>query len=489
MKKGTAGWIFKHALMLIGLFSMIAMVSCKDDEEEPIEDPIASFQYEISEDNYLQVSFTNFSVNAETYVWTFGDGNTSTELDPTHTYAGVGNYTVELTATNSAGVTASFSETIEIKDPFEALTLLAGQTSKTWRLFREGTSMGVGPSVDDPRSWWSLENNGQRPCVYYHEFTFNRDMQFIFDDNGAFWGEEAVFADPQKATCFEATAANMVNSEGADVSAWLSGTHTYEFNASTNMVTLNGNGAWMGLPHLTTDGEQITPVPSKSFKITIEEHDGYDLMIVLYAYEWGVWEFSYASYSNPALEPPVEEEEQEWGEDLEDITPDDIFITFAARDAENMATIDTVTSGSSVVFGVDDPTDAEAQKVGEFIRTAGVQYQELQFQAAPEPKDIQFDNFEKAKIDIFIPADTDFTTLQRHVVFGFADKSATQEWWTGPVQFVVEGDALKLGEWTTYEFDLTDVKAREDLDMIFLGIGGGGHEVGGSFYIRNLEFE
>lgn len=302
MKKETTGWIFKHALIMIGLFAVTVMVSCKDDD--PIEDPIASFQYAINEDNFLQVAFTNFSLNAEIYAWNFGDGNTSAEMNPTHTYADVGIYTVNLTATNSAGAFATFSETIEVKDPFEALTLLAGQTSKTWRLYRTGTSMGVGP-VDNPRSWWALENTGQRPCVYYHEFTFDRQGRFIFDDMGAFWGEEAVFAEPQRATCFEATASNMVNSDGADVSAWLSGTHAFEYNVSTNMVTLTGMGAWMGLPQLTTAGEQITPVPSKSFKISIEEREGYDLMHVLYVYEWGIWDFFYASYSNPALEPDV----------------------------------------------------------------------------------------------------------------------------------------------------------------------------------------
>ncbi len=258
MKKGTTGWIFKHALMLIGLFSLITMVSCKEDED-PVEDPIASFQYEISDVNWLEVSFTSFSVNSETHAWNFGDGNTSDEENPTHIYTAEGNYTVQLTATNSVGVTANFSETIEVKDPYEALTLLAGQTSKTWRLYREGTSLGVGENVDNPRGWWALENDGQRPCVYYHEFTFNRQGQFIFNDNDSFWGEEAVFAEPQKGTCFEATASNMVNSEGADVSAWLSGTHAFEYNVATNMVTLTGLGAWMGLPQLATNDIPITP--------------------------------------------------------------------------------------------------------------------------------------------------------------------------------------------------------------------------------------
>ena len=37
------------------------------------------------------------------WLWNFGDGNTSTEQNPIHTYAAVGNYTVTLTASNAYG--------------------------------------------------------------------------------------------------------------------------------------------------------------------------------------------------------------------------------------------------------------------------------------------------------------------------------------------------------------------------------------------------
>ncbi|MET8252981.1 ThuA domain-containing protein [Micromonospora sp. NPDC005197] len=43
---------------------------------------------------------------ALTYAWTFGDGQTSTEANPTHTYATAGNYTAQLTVTNPKGRTA-----------------------------------------------------------------------------------------------------------------------------------------------------------------------------------------------------------------------------------------------------------------------------------------------------------------------------------------------------------------------------------------------
>ena len=48
-----------------------------------------------------------------TYSWDFGDGQTSTQQNPTHTYTNQGNYTVNMTAT-IAGVTCSRSGTITV---------------------------------------------------------------------------------------------------------------------------------------------------------------------------------------------------------------------------------------------------------------------------------------------------------------------------------------------------------------------------------------
>lgn len=51
----------------------------------------------------LTVNFTNLSQGATSYLWNFGDGNTSTATNPTHNYTTVGSFTVTLTATNDAG--------------------------------------------------------------------------------------------------------------------------------------------------------------------------------------------------------------------------------------------------------------------------------------------------------------------------------------------------------------------------------------------------
>ncbi len=50
------------------------------------------------------INFTDASTNSPTsWLWDFGDGNSSTSQNPSHTYASAGDYTVTLTATNASG--------------------------------------------------------------------------------------------------------------------------------------------------------------------------------------------------------------------------------------------------------------------------------------------------------------------------------------------------------------------------------------------------
>ena len=53
--------------------------------------------------NVYVANFTNTTVNGNSYSWNFGDGGTSTQTNPSHTYAADGTYTVTLTATNDCG--------------------------------------------------------------------------------------------------------------------------------------------------------------------------------------------------------------------------------------------------------------------------------------------------------------------------------------------------------------------------------------------------
>jgi len=55
------------------------------------------------------VSLLNFSKHASNLLWDFGDGISSTDIHPTHTYQDAGIYTITLTATDSLGCVQSSS--------------------------------------------------------------------------------------------------------------------------------------------------------------------------------------------------------------------------------------------------------------------------------------------------------------------------------------------------------------------------------------------
>lgn len=67
--------------------------------------------------NSLTTGFTNTSVGASTYAWTFGNGATSNlQNPPSQTYNTPGTYFVTLDATSAAGCTNSFAGSVEVFD-------------------------------------------------------------------------------------------------------------------------------------------------------------------------------------------------------------------------------------------------------------------------------------------------------------------------------------------------------------------------------------
>ena len=73
--------------------------------------PVADFNTSI---NLLDVNFINTSLGAtDGFIWDFGDGNTSMQVNPIHSYQSGGQYTVTLTASNDCGETV-ISQTISI---------------------------------------------------------------------------------------------------------------------------------------------------------------------------------------------------------------------------------------------------------------------------------------------------------------------------------------------------------------------------------------
>lgn len=86
--------------------------------------PFAGFLVSVNE---LDAMFSNISQNATSYSWDFGDGNSSVELSPTHSYAANGVYTAILTATNDCG-SSTFEQEVVIALSAPAADFTASQS-------------------------------------------------------------------------------------------------------------------------------------------------------------------------------------------------------------------------------------------------------------------------------------------------------------------------------------------------------------------------
>lgn len=98
--------------------------------------PTANFTY--SRDESFTVEFTNTSSDATSYLWDFGDGATSTQANPSHTYASRGTKYVVLTAKNgtkSSTAYANINMTSYIK--------MQSTSNYNYKIYVDGIDMGV----------------------------------------------------------------------------------------------------------------------------------------------------------------------------------------------------------------------------------------------------------------------------------------------------------------------------------------------------------
>jgi len=110
-----------HTYSTWGTYTITLIVSgthCSDTISQTIQIiaplPIAAFDSSAEGCSPLTVTFVNHSQFATDYLWDFGDGNTSTVENPSHTYVTPGVYIVQLTAAGPGGqnVAANVSVTV-----------------------------------------------------------------------------------------------------------------------------------------------------------------------------------------------------------------------------------------------------------------------------------------------------------------------------------------------------------------------------------------
>jgi len=147
------------------------------------------------------ISFTNMSANATSYIWYFGDGDSSALTNPTHAYNEEGNYLITLIAISPYNCNDTVYYSIEIKSDnfFAPNSFTPGEDGKNdlWHI------IGLEDSEDfeltifnrwgeivfestDPEDKWEGNHNGTT-CpsgVYVWKLTFKSEGTKISDQTG-----------------------------------------------------------------------------------------------------------------------------------------------------------------------------------------------------------------------------------------------------------------------------------------------------------------
>ncbi len=167
---------------LVALMLMAVFTACKKDTPAPT----AEFTFLVDGSD---VTFTSIVKNTSSYLWDFGDGTTSIDALPVHTYEVSGTYTVTLTVKGDGGEMTTTNEVAILPSFLEMLT--GGPTAtngKTWVLSRgyiEGVDGGSGVEPDmlvllgaEPNA---LDALGLASDEYDNEFTFFADGKYVIN--------------------------------------------------------------------------------------------------------------------------------------------------------------------------------------------------------------------------------------------------------------------------------------------------------------------
>ncbi len=133
------------------------------------------------------VQFTDMSSGGTIVDWTwdFGDGNTSSNANPSHQYAGAGPFTVTLTAINSAGCSDQVSLPVNLYEKpqadFSVANVCAGQTSD----FIDNSTIGSGSITDWEWDFDDGNSSTQQNPSHTYATSDNYDVKLIVtSDNG-----------------------------------------------------------------------------------------------------------------------------------------------------------------------------------------------------------------------------------------------------------------------------------------------------------------
>lgn len=135
----------------------------------------ADFTFEIDPDDYRTYHFTDASEGAVMQLWEFGDGYQFTGMDPSHTYAEDGEYTVTMTAYSETGNTDEATVKLLVSQGFIVQVL-----NGTFDEFTGNTSDNADAWDMTPNST-VVDNNGNEVPSPYRELWYNSDLNNYID--------------------------------------------------------------------------------------------------------------------------------------------------------------------------------------------------------------------------------------------------------------------------------------------------------------------
>lgn len=145
----------KHLVVLVtaGLLSAMA-VSCKKEDPNAAK---ACFTFEGEISAGTPVTFnSSCSENAIGYTWNFGDGTTSAEANPTHTFTSSGEFTITLNVEADNGTSDRYTESVNVMPPTviehsgtidEDETWIEGEHLITGEVYVQGATLTIEPGA------------------------------------------------------------------------------------------------------------------------------------------------------------------------------------------------------------------------------------------------------------------------------------------------------------------------------------------------------
>ena len=162
----------------------------------------------------------------------------------------------------------------------------------TWMLAPEAGSLGVGPAEFDV-SWWNGDDGviAARDCLYDDEFVFSRDGSFANILGDTTWVEGW-----QGGT--DSCAAPVAPHDG-------SGAATFEYDEEAMILTLTGQGAYMGIPKPVNGAELGSPAeaPGSVIYNAYPQEDG-SLVLTVEAGAGVWWNYKFIKTAEPPPPSP-----------------------------------------------------------------------------------------------------------------------------------------------------------------------------------------